>query len=290
MAAIVNPGLNGWSALDGSEINDNGCVPFPNGLDAATVGGTGYFLQREFNNAGVIESDPNALTCTDAVNLVPSFVVPSAVNKGDEVQFDGSTTNSTLIVPKDGYSWSFGDGTTAAGPSVVHAYAAGGDYSVTLTVTDRGDNVAVLTQTIHVLGADGQPLTPTITKPPSNNKPQSKRLTVRLQLVPQPLKAVLSKGVSVRVTSNEAANGIATLSIPKSAAKKAHLKVRRGSSVVVGRGTVSGIKVGTVRMHLKLSRSMAKRLSHLKHLQLSVRMSLVSPGGSRVAVDVAGRY
>lgn len=46
----------GWFALSGSEINDNGCVPFPNGLDKATVGTSAqnpYLLQREFNNAGV---------------------------------------------------------------------------------------------------------------------------------------------------------------------------------------------------------------------------------------------
>ncbi len=36
--AIVNPGLNGWYALDGAEINDNGCVPIPFSLDKVTVG------------------------------------------------------------------------------------------------------------------------------------------------------------------------------------------------------------------------------------------------------------
>src|SRR5687768_9648341 len=34
------------------------------------------------------------------------------------------------------YAWSFGDGTTASGPQVSHAYAAGGTYVVTLTVED----------------------------------------------------------------------------------------------------------------------------------------------------------
>lgn len=36
-----------------------------------------------------------------------------------------------------GYAWSFGDGGTASGSSVSHAYAAAGTYAVTLTVTDE---------------------------------------------------------------------------------------------------------------------------------------------------------
>jgi hypothetical protein len=78
--------------------------------------------------------------------IAPAFVVPSAVNNGDVIEFDGSKTISSLIVQNAGYVWTFGDGTTAVGPSVVHTYAYGGTYSVTLTVTDRGGYTASLTQ------------------------------------------------------------------------------------------------------------------------------------------------
>ena len=58
----MNPDLNGWVANDGSEINDNGgCVPLGDGLDKVIVGSSAqnpYYLQREFNNAGVIDTDP----------------------------------------------------------------------------------------------------------------------------------------------------------------------------------------------------------------------------------------
>jgi PKD repeat protein len=287
LAAVVNPGLNGWSALDGSEINDNGypngCVPFGNGLDKATVGGADYLLQREFNNAGVIESDPNALACTPDVNLAPMFVVPSAVNPGDVVEFDGSKSNSTLIVPSAGYVWSFGDGTGAIGPSVVHSYAKGGNYTVTLTVTDRGGNVRSLSQTIVVLGANGAPVS-------TSGNGSGPGLHARLQLMPQSLRAALRQGVATRVTSNEASSGFVTISISRAAAKRAHIKAGRGSSVVVGRGTVSAIKAGTVNLHLHLSRALASQLKQLVHVALTVRLALVAPGGDHLAIVAAGRY
>jgi hypothetical protein len=319
IATIVNPNLDGWYALDGSEINDNhGCVPLANGLDSVTVGSSAqnpYLLQREFNNAGVIETDPNTyFGCAPGVLLAPAFVVPSSVNQGDVIQFDGSATASTLIVPNTGYRWDFGDGTTATGPSVVHSYATTGTYAVKLTVTDRGGNVRTLTQTIDVLGPNGEPpVTATgpgagtgagagpgsaTTSPTAGGSPTAgapaphprPRLQVRLQLMPQALKGVLRSGMTVVVVSNERADGLASLSIPRSAAKRAHLKTGRGPSVVIGQGTVSGIASGKTTLHLRLSRSVASKLKALHHVVLTVRMTLIATGGQRAAIDVAGHY
>jgi hypothetical protein len=284
IATLVNPALNGWFSNGGSEIDDNGgCQPLK-GFDTVPVGSSSqnpYLLQREFNNAGVLESDPfTYFGCAPNVILAPAFVVPSSVNPGDEVQFDGSVSPSTLIVPKAEYRWDFGDGASATGPSVVHSYAKGGSYTVTLTVTDRGGNSDHLSQTVTVLGAGGQPVT-------SGGGPG---LHVRMLLMPQSLRTILVHGLSLRVTSNARANGIAYVSIPRSLAKRAHIKVGRKPYVVIGVGTVSGITDGTVSLHLKLSRSVAKKLRHLHHVTLSVRLSLVGVGGNHVAVDAAGRY
>jgi len=289
IAAIVDPGLNGWYAHDGAEINDNGCMPLAKGLDNATVGTSAqnpYLLQREFNNAGVIETDPNAPACAASVVLTPTFIVPSAVNKGDVVEFDGSTTASSLIVPKANYFWNFGDGKTAVGPSVEHSYVNGGTYTVKLSVIDRGGNFASLSQTITVLGPTGKPVTP----PPPPATKTNPALHVHLQLLPQGRRAMLTTGVAVRVRSNEPADGFTTLMISRGAANRAQIKAGRGASVVIGRGTISGITAGTVNLHLRLPLEMATKLGRLSHVTLTVRLALTASGGDHLAVDAAGRY
>ena len=57
----------------------------------------------------------------------------------------------------------FGDG-TGGGPSVVHSYPTAGTYTVTLTVIDRGDNVAAAVQQATV-GRSGRPRPPTPPRP-----------------------------------------------------------------------------------------------------------------------------
>jgi PKD repeat protein len=76
---------------------------------------------------------------TRAENRPPTAVfttAPRAANVGQAVVFDAS--NST---DKDGkivrYHWDFGDTTEDLGVSVEHSFSRGGEYAVTLTVTDN---------------------------------------------------------------------------------------------------------------------------------------------------------
>jgi PKD repeat protein len=56
------------------------------------------------------------------------------VDIGEAVDLiDTSTTNGGAIVA---WGWDFGDGHTASGAAVSHAYDAPGSYDVTLTITD----------------------------------------------------------------------------------------------------------------------------------------------------------
>jgi PKD repeat protein len=209
------------------------------------------------------------------------------------VQFDGAESRSTLLVPRSNFSWSFGDGTSAVGPSAVHSFTRGGTYTVTLKVIDRGGNVATSTQQVVVLGPGGQIVPPSVAPPtaqPGKSSTTHPALSVRVALAPQGLKGILRSGVALNVTTNQSANGILTLSIPRSAAKRAHISAGHSSSVVIGRGTVSGIHSGSNHLHVHLPKATAAKLKRLGHVTLTFRLTLVAQGGHRITVDAAGHY
>ena len=294
MAAIVNPLLSGWFGLDGLEIDDqNGCQPLGHGLDTFNFGNSGqgsYYLQRESNNATVVDNDPWTYDgCLPDDALEPTFVSPSAMDEGDTLDLDGSDTASSLGIPNANYTWTFGDGSTGSGPSVEHTYNRAGNFTVTLSVTDRGGNHATFSQIVQVLGANGQPAPPSGGSGGSGSG-SNNALHVHLQLQPQSLKAALRNGISVRVTSNAAANGIATVVISRKAAKRAHIKVGKGPTVRIGLGTVSSVKNGSVMLRLHLSAATAAKLRRLGHVDMTIRLTLVAAGNQRIAVDAAASF
>ncbi len=306
MAAIVNPQLNGWFGLDGLEIDDqNACQPIGHGLDTFNFGTTGqgsYYLQRESNNTTVVNNDPWTYDgCLPSDVLQPAFVTPSLINPGDTVELDGSGTASSLAIPNANYRWDFGDGATGVGPSVSHTYTQSGTFNIKLTVTDRGGNASTLTQTIQVAGSGSQQAPATSSPSSGSGGPggsggsgsgskSGPSLNVHLQLLPQSLKSVIRNGIAVRVSSNRAANGIATLWITRAAAKRAHIKPGKAGAVRIGLGTVSSITNGTITLRLHLSRAMAKKLAHLGHVAMTLRLQLVAAGNQSLSIDAAGRY
>jgi len=70
----------------------------------------------------------------------------------------------------------------------------------------------------------------------------------------------------------------------------AHELVHDRDTLQIGIGTVSSVTNGTVTLRLHLSPAMAKKLSHLHHVAMTVRLALVASGSQRISVVAAGRY
>ena len=104
------------------------------------------------------------LTVTDddgATHSTAQDVTVQAPNQEPVAAFDVTTTDLTVAVDgasssdPDGsvvqWSWEFGDGSAAVtGTTASHAYAAAGEYTVTLTVTDDRGGEASTSQTVTV--------------------------------------------------------------------------------------------------------------------------------------------
>jgi hypothetical protein len=77
-----------------------------------------------------------------------SVAIPATGTVGEALGFSASTSDAWSGPAS--VSWDFGDGTTAAGPTVTHVYAAAGTYQVTVTATDGAGNTTASTGTVVV--------------------------------------------------------------------------------------------------------------------------------------------
>jgi len=86
--------------------------------------------------------------------------VLSADPEACEIQQSVAFVGKDSYAPKGGiasYSWDFGDGTTANGPAVEHAYKTAGSYAVKLGVTDKEGGSDTANATITVRPVDVTP-------------------------------------------------------------------------------------------------------------------------------------
>ncbi len=274
-----------------------------------SINGDSYYLQYAYSSVGVTSGQANV--CWSGVELLPHFTATNPVDHSDIVAFDALESSMTLdanprelkldepyTVPI--YKWEFGDG-TSTGPSssaasVLHSYRGGGEYRVTLTLTDSGGNVGSITQTIDV-----NPLPPPA--PPASSGTASGSssaisgpggptiFTLTALLIPESRSALLRNGVALRASANQPADGVASIFISAGEARHAGIHFKRHQSlVVVGRGTIKGLSAGTGTFHLRLSKKVMARLRRLGRVVLTVQLLALDKSGQRRMVTVTGRY
>ena len=152
--------VNGSSGWSGSAIA-NGLVFGPNpaaflegnGTKAAdlswTTGGTAEWdggFSPVVAQGFVYSVAGNWVSAYDLPLIAGNVTVKQIPDPESEYSFSTSATGGA---PSYTFWWDFGDGTTAVGPTVSHAYSAAGEYNVTLQVEDAAGTSVTQLLTVH---------------------------------------------------------------------------------------------------------------------------------------------
>jgi PKD repeat protein len=121
---------------------------------------------------GVLDDFPLAAGAVRVLGLddtppATAVSIPAAGTVGVPVSFGVTATDAHGVT---GVAWDFGDGSSAAGPSVTHTYGAAGTYTVKLTVTDGVGNTAVVTRALTISAAPPSAVV-TVPLPPPPHAP-----------------------------------------------------------------------------------------------------------------------
>jgi chitodextrinase len=128
------------------------------GASVDPTNGNVVWGSNQINGPATIEHDAQwttrnfALTPDDLAPLASFAASPNPATAGSAVGFDG-TSSSDPDGSIASFSWSFGDGTTAGGATLSHAFGVAGTYTVTLIVTDNGGGTNAASHQILVSAA-----------------------------------------------------------------------------------------------------------------------------------------
>jgi subtilisin family serine protease len=128
---------------------------FTTAVDLGIVGNDTIYGYGRIDAAAAVASVSSVVT-----NTPPVAVANSNIRSGDApltVTFDAaasSDTDGTIV----SYMWNFGDGHNATGITTAHTYETGGNYQVTLKVTDNDGANHTDTITIEVTENSANPL------------------------------------------------------------------------------------------------------------------------------------
>ncbi len=335
---VVDPLLNGWyqEATDAEQADmcqwnfgpppEKTPTPDPKTHAAntsnETIGSGSYYVQWEFNSVGITSRHEYA--CWSGVSLEPHFTAPNPVNTGDVVGFDATESDITLIANTKGlpadepftaptYKWNFGDGTVVSGANAIsefHSYQYGGEYDVTLSVTDSGGNTGDFTETITVDGPT-RPAPPSpgtggsgssgvgggvsgggATTPGATTKPPVPGPVATQSVLSRSLSKTLSKGLVIRYSVSQQATGHFEVLLAASTAHRLglHPPLATGlpagtpPQVVIAKALLVTTKAGRNTLKIQFGKITAKRLRRLHNVPLLLRLTVRNAGGGTTTV------
>jgi len=132
---------------------------FGDGYTSSSLVTTHGYTSKGTYTARLTVTDGGGASATDTTTVVVSNVAPAAAfsvdhttSEGEVITFDASSTKDTTTdLPLLTYSWAFGDGATASGVKVTHAYADEGSYTATLTVKDNDGATGTASMAFSIL-------------------------------------------------------------------------------------------------------------------------------------------
>lgn len=135
-------------------FGDGGTATTATATHSYAAAGTYTVSLTVTDNGGLTNTTSSSVTVTaPAANLAPTASFTSTVdNLTASVNGSGSSDSDGSIAS---YAWDFGDGSTGTGVTATHAYAAGGTYSVKLTVTDNQGATGTTTASVTVVAPPG---------------------------------------------------------------------------------------------------------------------------------------
>jgi hypothetical protein len=195
-SAAWQPARSVSIATPGSEAKEPAVAMDAHGNAAAVWAGLsgGFYIAEA---AGFDEAGP----------AIGALSIPSSGAVGQALPFSLSATD--VWSPLGSTTWSFGDGQSASGASVTHAYTNAGTYTVTVTSTDALGNATSASASVAI---DGDEKTGPAPVTPSTPRLTGAYLTnTRFRVAKQPTAVSASarrrspQGTSFRFTLSEAA-------------------------------------------------------------------------------------
>jgi hypothetical protein len=269
------------------------------GLFDVTKGGNGFCDFTEGEACEIVEETGELLDCegTTACNAAPGFDGPSGVGAPSSLAaFEPLLPSAAISGPSTGtaglpsafsavgasdpypggtvadYVWSWGDGTPASiGPAASHTYVNGGNYTVTLTITDLYGVSASFSAPIAVVA-------PVVASGVSAFHTAGKPAIPDAVLAPGALKAGPGGNVTVKISCPAGETScVGTVTLQTTGAVSTRRRVR-ALTLATGSFKVAGGKTAVVKLHLS---ARARALLARKHrLRVTVTIAAHDPAGA----------